>query len=623
MGFFDYTGLIGRGIGTAIGAWFGGPMGAMAGGAVGEMEGGKIGAVGKGEADWSSLLSPGPAAPQQPVQASPLMLSSMAESALEGEALLGKSMANDDYENNNESSFRTPYALDQKSALGLGQQGATAQPSTMDNIGRALRGFGNVLSGTAAGYLGDNSFNLRLQQQMDQQMNAKAALEQRNRALDLEMFKSLGSIIEDVDLIKQYIPPEKHAEVAPKLAERYKRLGIPDEIISSMLTTGSGSHERVKSLYPLAELLDDSQKAQLGSLIRQKKFEAADKFIARVGEDFSLRAARENRVIPDIAANTLKPDERKRVSQVVTSNLIRLAQQSPEAKNLNEGELAEYVNNLDFLEDSDRDKLYSAGFKKVLSKEAGKEERAATLEIAKNERQAKAQEFSAEQQARAQVHSAQLQANAIEAAGERQAKALENQGVALIKARREAEQNAPLDTRATRWIHPETLQSASPDMTPIEAKEAGYAVITPSLSQAIPSARTALKTMDRFEELSKKLLVSTKDIGETEAITRIKVNHAKLKALEHAGNKDVGEFIGLQASLPTQVKAFGDTGNIAVKETEFAGKSLPNFSTDSRESALQKIDSRRKLLREVLKSSLSAASRTAEKEQNKDPLGLR
>lgn len=191
-----------------------------------------------------------------------------------------------------------------------------------------------------------------------------------------------------------------------------------------------------------------------------------------------------------------------------------------------------------------------------------------------------------------------------------------NQGAALIQARNEAKQNEPLDVAATRWIDPQTLQTASPDMSPAEAKKAGFAVITPSLSQAIPSARTALKTLDRYKELANKLLVDTSKMSGAEAVGAIQLNRAKLKALELKGDPEVAEFIALGATLPSQVKAFGDTGNIAVKETEFAGKSLPNFS-DSRQGAQRKIESRTGLLKQVIRSSISTASRKAQVQQQR------
>lgn len=176
---------------------------------------------------------------------------------------------------------------------------------------------------------------------------------------------------------------------------------------------------------------------------------------------------------------------------------------------------------------------------------------------------------------------------------------------AAARVRKEIEQNSPLDVRATRWVHPDTLKPASPDMTPTEAREAGYAVVTSQLSQAVPSARTALVALDKYEELSKKLLPSIKGKNTAEALAAVQTNRVKLAVKDKAGDADVKDFIALGSTVPTQVKAFGDTGNIAIKESEFALKALPG-PEDSLESALQKIKSRRELLKIVVKNSLSS-----------------
>jgi hypothetical protein len=158
-------------------------------------------------------------------------------------------------------------------------------------------------------------------------------------------------------------------------------------------------------------------------------------------------------------------------------------------------------------------------------------------------------------------------------------------------------------------------------MTPKEAKEAGYAVTGTNLSQAVPSARAALKTLDRYEELSKKLLVKKSDSTAGD-ISRIQGNRLKNKALEAAGNEDVKEFNALGSTVVQHVKAFGDSGNVAVKEAEFQLGAMPNFG-DTQESAARKIESRRVLLKTVVKNAISASSRNAETSATQDPLGLR
>jgi hypothetical protein len=247
-----------------------------------------------------------------------------------------------------------------------------------------------------------------------------------------------------------------------------------------------------------------------------------------------------------------------------------------------------------------------------------KEERKAT--IARTSQELKDAEIEKRQQIGIDASEARTD-KAIAAANARQDKAIANQGVALIAARREAEQNSPLDTKATRWVNPDTLEYASPDMTPKEAKEAGYAVTGSNLSQAVPSARAALKTLDKYEELAKKLLVKKGDSTAGD-ISRIQGNRLKNKALEAAGNEDVKEFNSLASTVVQHVKAFGDSGNVAVKESEFQLSAMPNFN-DSRESALRKIQSRRELLKNVVKNALSTSSRKAETSATQDPLGLR
>ena len=179
-----------------------------------------------------------------------------------------------------------------------------------------------------------------------------------------------------------------------------------------------------------------------------------------------------------------------------------------------------------------------------------------------------------------------------------------------LKAKQEFEQNAPLDLRAVRWVHPDTLRQASPDMTPKEAKAAGMAVLTPQLSQAVPSARTALEALKKYRELTLELLPSIKGKSTLEALAIVQANKAALKVRELAGDPTVKDFIALGSTVPTQVKAFGDTGNIAFKESEFALLALPGFG-DSQESGLKKVDSREKLLKSVVRNALSSASQSS------------
>ncbi len=179
-----------------------------------------------------------------------------------------------------------------------------------------------------------------------------------------------------------------------------------------------------------------------------------------------------------------------------------------------------------------------------------------------------------------------------------------------VTGKAEAEERVPLNEKASQWVNPTTLEYAAADMTADEAKKLGYATVTKQIGAAIPSARAALQTLSRYEELSKKLLISAGK-GTAADIANIQRNRASLTARYYAGDPDVAEFVALSSSLPTQVKAMGDTGNIAIKEQEFQGRALPDYTKDSLDSALRKVESRKTLLQKIIRSSLTSPSRSA------------
>jgi hypothetical protein len=188
-----------------------------------------------------------------------------------------------------------------------------------------------------------------------------------------------------------------------------------------------------------------------------------------------------------------------------------------------------------------------------------------------------------------------------------------------VQATSAAEEGLPLNEKASQWVNRKTLEYAPAEMTPKEAKAGDYASVAPRISAAIPAARLALRTLDRYRELADKLLVSTEKVdpvsgktvkkSQSEIVSDIKANQLKMQYWS-TGDPDVQEFQSLQATVASHVKAFMDTGAIAVKEQEFQIKALPN-DNDSVESALRKVDSRKTLLESIVRGALSGQSRMA------------
>lgn len=164
-----------------------------------------------------------------------------------------------------------------------------------------------------------------------------------------------------------------------------------------------------------------------------------------------------------------------------------------------------------------------------------------------------------------------------------------------------AEMGLPLRERAAKYIHPQTLQPASPDISEQDAIAQGYRVFQGgNPGQFVAMSRSAFNMMDRLEQLAKKLL-----LPETASATERGKNWSKLQQRYYAGNDpDVREFYGIMESqLATLAKAAGDAANVAVPEQQFQRKFLPD-GWMSFETAKGILDSRRALLRGTLEGAL-------------------
>lgn len=166
------------------------------------------------------------------------------------------------------------------------------------------------------------------------------------------------------------------------------------------------------------------------------------------------------------------------------------------------------------------------------------------------------------------------------------------------------ERNAPLGERATNYINPTDLTTASPGMTETDAIGKGYRAFKGANgSQFITMARSAQNILDRLEVLSKELLPASTGNTVQDAVN-VRKNQVRLFGLSQARDPKVREFNALLASNLAQfAKAAGDAANIAVPEQEFQREALPKTS-DTRESALQLLRSKRAILRGVIAGAL-------------------
>ena len=165
----------------------------------------------------------------------------------------------------------------------------------------------------------------------------------------------------------------------------------------------------------------------------------------------------------------------------------------------------------------------------------------------------------------------------------------------------QAEMDLPLREKAAKYIHPSTLQPASPDMSEKDAMAKGYRVFQGgNPGQFVAMSRAAFNMMDRLEQLSSELLLS-----ETASPSERGKNWAKLQQEYYKGNNaKVREFYGIMKSqLASLAKAAGDAANVAVPEQQFQEAFLPN-GWMSFETAKGILDSRRALLRGTLEGAL-------------------
>ena len=171
----------------------------------------------------------------------------------------------------------------------------------------------------------------------------------------------------------------------------------------------------------------------------------------------------------------------------------------------------------------------------------------------------------------------------------------------------EAGRKQPLADKSSQYIDPKTLTTAPPTMTEDEALEKGYKAFRGSgAPQFLTSARSAFAILDEFEQLSKKILPEAKKGIENIGVVTKSVASLNLRRAER--DTDVVQFCALKKSaLPLFARSMGDVANIAVAEQEFQATAMPN-EYDTKQSAMAKINSRRKILEGVIKNALGAES---------------
>ncbi len=491
---------------------------------------------------------------------------------------------------------------------------APAAAPSGQSFGNIMSAIGLGLSATAGGWQGDTDV---VQRAMAQKQRTQALQQQQ----ELEKVKMMPDIIKMLGDIQDNLAPDQHESALKSLQPLVSKI-FPDWDLSKLASGAAGKASDLIKALPAAEVLYSQQELpKFAELFRKDPGKARNDMSARAVNHALSSVDKGEPIDPKVDQAIFTEGDRKRVDtrygQMSIQRLLLTADdpvKGPELKKLDRASLIKIAPGLAHATNDQWADVINVGFSNVKTTKMTEDEAHDKIvdqnrilaETAINERQNKQINASEERQNRAIAASDARQATAIAAADERTRAHIG----AADAARRENEQNAPLDLKANRWVHPVTLETASPDMTPAEARAHGFGVIPSTLSQAVPSARTSLKILDKYEELSRKLLVDTTGMNTAQSIAAIQANKVKLKAKELAGDKDVKEFLSLQAALPTQVKAFGDTGNIAVRETEFQGKAMATFD-DSKESGLNKVRTRRDLLKQVVRSNISSTANTS------------
>lgn len=154
-----------------------------------------------------------------------------------------------------------------------------------------------------------------------------------------------------------------------------------------------------------------------------------------------------------------------------------------------------------------------------------------------------------------------------------------------------------------RYVNKQTLQAPPPGMTAPQIQASGdYVAVPEGALQAVRQFKTVAQLFDRAEQTIKKRSDLFPESKDNILLDRANVAYAQAKwALGARTDPDIGTMESLMVALPTLVKAFGDTGNIAVQE-RLQAATAAGFNAATKENALARIQSIR---------SLTAAGATA------------
>lgn len=158
-------------------------------------------------------------------------------------------------------------------------------------------------------------------------------------------------------------------------------------------------------------------------------------------------------------------------------------------------------------------------------------------------------------------------------------------------------ERAPSAVEATHYVNKVTLQPPPTGMTLTEIQQSGqYQQVPTGSIPAIKQLNTVKSMLDEAE----KVIESRPDLfpPSVKSLVMDNIKVAKSASLYLAGKKtdaDIGNLEALKVALPTTVKAFGDTGNVAVKEREITDAAL-GLSPSTKEAAMARINTIRRLV---------------------------
>lgn len=144
----------------------------------------------------------------------------------------------------------------------------------------------------------------------------------------------------------------------------------------------------------------------------------------------------------------------------------------------------------------------------------------------------------------------------------------------------------PSATDATHYVNKTTLQPPPPGATLSQIQQSGqYVQVAP---QSLPGVKQ-LNTVKTMLDKADSIIASRPDLFPPSSgnvlMDNLKVAQAKAKFLAGKNtDPDVRELYSLQAGLPSVVKAFGDTANVAVAEREITQHAM-GLGAATREAA--------------------------------------